>query len=1040
MKITRKLFHNNTVSSIQYPVGSQQCSVDSTTDYCQLPTGSCLLETADCQLPTADWKLATADSEQIPQHKFKLVLLILLLGLSCGCTDSQGSDPVFSMTEAGPEVRIDNAAITLLVKEPDIATPTGVQVDDENRIWVIENHTHVRQDDYPGPKVDRILVFSGYIDSSEKKQVTEFATDFIDGMSLSFTEEGKVLVTTRASILEFADTDGDLVADERRTLISLKTEEKFPHNGMSGLAVSPDGRLYFQCGENFGAYYEISGTDGTMLIGKEREGGSLYRCRADGSELERIGTAVWNCFAMTFDDFGNLFAVENDPDSRPPCRLLHIVKGGNYGFQFQHGRDGLSPLTSWFGQLPGTLPMVAGTGEAPSGVFYYNQDKFGPENQGTLLVTAWGDNEIQRFKLETKGSSFTAEPRSFVKGARDFYPVGLAVDDRGGVIATDWASVSYAVHGQGRIWRIANPEQDRVNPKVGGVKSPSKTDLIGFLNASDSRIRAEAANRVLSIFDAELHAFFKEETLSDKGKMNLLWATQSGNHSALRSLLDLSITEENELLRSAAVRMTIDEKTHPDEKFYLNLIQNDPSDFVIREAVYGLKTEQAFSVVAELFRKDDPFLHTAVIETFGKAENLPMLKDYARDSDPKIRLGALLCLRRSGTEEAKSVIPAFLDDPVTENRITALKWVAEDRLIAFRDNVERSFASVPEISSELFDAYVVTFQYLDGAFNQKNHFMEGDEHVSQTFYKRQKFLLATAKNEKLSNRIRARALAGINPNHENLDLETLEQLSKEADVELQIEAIRSISARNEDMAAIGILREVATDNRRKEQVRLEALVGLSGYIQNDPRNKAVFLDIVKNKRESNAVRRETMRGLTQLPDDAEVKPWIEDYNRLLPDKEDAATSAFWRNLAEEQGNALAGARIFHSARYQCNTCHRINGRGGIFGPDLSKVGGNANRDRIVESILDPSDIVTPTYAGYAVKSKGGEVVVGRLDKDLDSKRHLQLIQVDGKRARVAYDDIVEQNMLEQSLMPVNLHRQMTAKEFRDLIQYLLEQQ
>ena len=68
---------------------------------------------------------------------------------------------------------------------------------------------------------------------------------------------------------------------------------------------------------------------------------------------------------MTFDAFGRLFAVDNDPDSRPPCRLLHIVEGGDYGYRFRNGRKGLHPFTAWNGELPGTLGMVAGTGEAP---------------------------------------------------------------------------------------------------------------------------------------------------------------------------------------------------------------------------------------------------------------------------------------------------------------------------------------------------------------------------------------------------------------------------------------------------------------------------------------------------------------------------------------------------------------------------------------------------------------------------------------------------------------------------------------------------
>ncbi|MDH3650978.1 MAG: hypothetical protein OEQ53_14930, partial [Saprospiraceae bacterium] len=278
-----------------------------------------------------------------------LLLTVLIAG--CAEREMQNDQPLQSPNlKIGdfPQLMVDGAIITQLAKEPEIVTPTGVAVDDLNRIWVIENHTHVRQDDYVGPAVDRILVFSGYNHVGAPESITEFATDFVDGMSLSLTQHGTVLITTRAAIIEFTDLDGDNVADKRDTLVSLLTDEDFPHNGLSGLALGPDGKIYFQCGENFGADYELTGSDDISLFGKEREGGSLYRCHMDGSRVERIGTAIWNCFAMTFDDYGNLFAVENDPDSRPPCRLLHIVKGGNYGFQFQHGRDGLSPLTSWF--------------------------------------------------------------------------------------------------------------------------------------------------------------------------------------------------------------------------------------------------------------------------------------------------------------------------------------------------------------------------------------------------------------------------------------------------------------------------------------------------------------------------------------------------------------------------------------------------------------------------------------------------------------------------------------------------------------------
>ena len=970
------------------------------------------------------------------------ILAVLLAGFIVGC--NQTTETTLPSTSQSinvsnsPQVLVEGAKITLLVKEPEIVTPTGVTVDDKNRIWVIENHTHRRQKDYPGPENDRILVFDGYIDSIGEKHITEFATDFKDGMSISIARDGKVLVATRSSIIQFTDHDGDNVSDERAVIVSLKTEETFPHNGMSGLVLGPDGKIYFQCGENFGASYEISGSDGKTLIGKEREGGSLYRCDMDGSNLERIGTAIWNCFAMTFDSFGNLFAVENDPDSRPPCRLLHIVKGGNYGFQFKHGRDGLSPLTSWFGQIPGTLPMVAGTGEAPSGVLHYDLDRFGNATKGSLLVTAWGDHEIESFKLKPKGSSFIAEPQTFVKGPKDFYPVGLALDQKGGVIATDWASVSYAVHGKGRIWRISNPNNDHTIKRIPSLKELSNQDLIRSLNSHDIRVRTEAADVAISKPHSELRDLFLSSELSDRGMMNILWSAQINAHPDLSSFLESALEEDNDLLRSAAVRMIIENNIISNEQFFLDLIKYATSPFVIREAIHGLNSRAAFESVIGLFEDNDPFIHTSIIETFGKPQNVDFLLEFSRSHNSNTRLGSLLCLRRSGAEKAKEVIPAFLDDPSSINRITVLKWIAEDNLNTFRREVENSFSKVTEITQEIFDSYVVTFQYLDGQFNQENHFMEGDEHIRNNFYKRQKYLLDAVHNTNLNYKIRTHALSAINPDHPDLDVKHLQQFTEEPDLNFQIEAIRSLSSRTADRLSTRILQQVARNAERHEDVRLEAIVGLSNSAIENKDTQKVLLDLLQNKSETRSIKEELTRSLEQVTNAPDLKEWIEDYKKSLPKQEKASSKEFWRELGQEEGHSIAGARTFFNSRYQCSSCHRIDGRGGIFGPDLSQAGTNSNRERIIESLLSPDDLISPVFSGFAVTTKE-DIVMGRLDKDLDSKRHLQMILANGDRVAIPYEEIVEQNALQKSLMPADLYQQMTASEFRNLIQFLVDQ-
>jgi len=924
--------------------------------------------------------------------------------------------------------------ISLLAQEPLIHTPTGLRVDEQNNIWVIENHTHVRQQDYTGPRADRILVFRGYLDENEEKSISEFATDFVDGMSLSLAPEGGVLVATRASIMQFTDLDGDLKADRRDTLIALETEETFPHNGMSGLVVSPDGWLYFQCGENFGAPYLLTGTDGTTLEGQAREGGSLYRCRADGSRLERIASSVWNCFAMTFDDFGNLFAVENDPDSRPPCRLLHIVKGGDYGFQFQHGRDGLSPFTSWFGQLPGTLPMVAGTAEAPSGVLYYGQSQLHPELQDRLLVTGWGDNEIQSFKLEPKGSSFVAQPQSLIKGERNFYPVGLALDNQGGVLVSDWASVSYPVHGKGRIWRISGKGKGPRSMRIQQGVLLSKNELLQRLNADDPRVRAEAARLVLQTYPEDAKIFFAANKLTPKGKANLLWAARQARHPQLPDMIELALDHEHELLRAAAVRIIAEDQLITNEHFYFSLIQTDASPFVKREAIYGLYSPEAYAAIVPLFEQNDPFIHTAIIHTFGKAGNVDFLLEFAQHPSPHIRLGSLLCLRRSGSERARAVIPDFLMDELPANRMTALKWVAEEQLTIFRNEVEQSFNQLSNFTPELFDTYMATFQYLDGAFNPKSHFMEGDEHISRSFYKRQKFLLAAAANPGLNYDIRRRALAGVNPQYEGLSPELLAGFAGEPHEGFQIEAVRSLGERQADTAALRLLRFIAADTQRARAVRLEAIAALGRHVQ--PENKTALLALLKQPGQDEAITEEAMRSLEAFGRDEETTPWLDSYRKLLPAPEAAASNEFWQQAVEGEADLQAGERTFFSARYLCSSCHRINGRGGVFGPDLSRAGSNISKERIIQSILDPSAIVQPAYTGYTVKSREGEVFTGRLDKELDSKRHLQMILPNGERTAVPYDQIVEQKMLEQSLMPAGLQLRMTAREFRDLVHFL----
>ena len=328
-------------------------------------------------------------------------------------------------------------------------------MDEQGRIWVIENNTHQRTKDYKGPASDRIRVFSDFDASGHAKRITTFAEGFRDSMALAIRpltykeryQDGKlggdVYLATRSAIHVLRDA---AVLQERKVIVRLETAARYPHNGLSALVFDELGDLYFGMGENEGLPYKLIGSDGSMCTGGG-EGGGIYRCRPDGSKLVRIATGFWNPFGLGFDAFGRLFAVDNDPDSRGPCRLLHIVEGGDYGYRYRNGRKGLHPFTAWNGELPGTLPMVAGTGEAPCAVLAYEWTGLPSEYYGSLLATSWGDHLIERFRLRPRGASFTSQSQTVVQGGEDFRPVGMVAARDGSLYISDWVDKSYPVHG-----------------------------------------------------------------------------------------------------------------------------------------------------------------------------------------------------------------------------------------------------------------------------------------------------------------------------------------------------------------------------------------------------------------------------------------------------------------------------------------------------------------------------------------------------------------------------------------------------------------
>ncbi len=385
-----------------------------------------------------------------------------------------------NMPDAEIELSQPGVTLTLLAEHPEIVTPTGIDIDQSGNIWAVASHTHFRPSEYDGPEHDEILVFSKH----GKRNV--FLNKTTATMDLELGSNGFVYLAERSRLLRVRDTDGDGIGDEMQDLAVLETDADYPHNGMSGLAWHPNGDLLFSLGENFAKSWTLTGRDGRSIRGTGE--GGIFQCRADGTELRRIARGLWNPFGVCVQRDGTIFAAENDPGARPPCRLLHIVEGGDYGYQRAYGNAPFHPFVCWNGELPGTLPMLHSVGEAPCGITPYHTG---------LLVPSWADNRIDFYPLRKAGATFQTERLTLVTGNDSFRPVCIAQGSHHSFYLTDWVDRSYQLHGFGRLWRLdIDPKNASWLPSHSVSNTPHESSLAKQLHNTPNDISTQTILRL----------------------------------------------------------------------------------------------------------------------------------------------------------------------------------------------------------------------------------------------------------------------------------------------------------------------------------------------------------------------------------------------------------------------------------------------------------------------------------------------------------------------------------------------------------------
>jgi putative heme-binding domain-containing protein len=144
-----------------------------------------------------------------------------------------------------------------------------------------------------------------------------------------------------------------------------------------------------------------------------------------------------------------------------------------------------------------------------------------------------------------------------------------------------------------------------------------------------------------------------------------------------------------------------------------------------------------------------------------------------------------------------------------------------------------------------------------------------------------------------------------------------------------------------------------------------------------------------------------------------------------PTTTDASLAALPKADAR-RGEAL----FFHGAA--CSACHRVDGRGINFGPDLTNLGARMEARYVVQSILDPNAVITEGFAAHSIEA-GGKSHLGVL---LSTGSTVRLGVAGGQVVEIPEKDITKHETLPVSPMPP-MGGLLSPQDVADITKWLL---
>ena len=992
----------------------------------------------------------------------------------------------------------DGFRIELVASEPLIADPSCIAFDERGRLFVCELHGYNIEGYLDVQELNKTGVLDKEVrrlrwelqggkiaEEAAKRQygslkllldddkdgrmdrVEVWADDLPPCYGVVAANRG-VLVVCAPHIYHFPDRDGDGRPEERVELFrgfQLKILERGINNPRWGL----DNWIYV------GAGSEGATVRGPNLGESVRLGRSDFRLRADGSALEPVNGSV-GTFGMTINSIGDRFPATG---GRPatyalplPRRYLarnpHVSTPSTTHHAASHDRGyRISDPHPWRvrrRQDPAWIRFY-GNRETDSNYFtggcsneFYGDRLFPKEYRGNLFYCEPSLNIVHRTILERDGAGYRArrapgEETSEFLASKDqwFRPMNLRVGPEGALyvvdmyreIIEDYSAIPRFLQQQyglekgndkGRIWRLV-PDRVAVPREVdlGGMDEETLATttqaseawrrmtaqrLLIERGASDSTV--ELLREFLRLDDGTsaggVHALYTLDGLHALEPVDVVEALKS-RHFAVRlhalRLADRWLEGDSGLVRNVAA---LADDPDPSVRLQAALTLGESSSPVATEALitlaetYGTERWMAAAIVSSSHRRAGELLAALLsaerLSDGAQAVLTPLAKTVA-GKRAVADVGRVLT--------ACAGVPASVQERCLEGLaagLSSLKPADEDSGLPAPDGwacLSPFLANESEAVKRLAAKIASRVEMVDGA------------ELEQLFAAATR----TAADASAELHERRRALQVL----ANAPFDVLAEIARDL---LSVQTAPTLRA-----AAVEALRastdvrvgKLLLDDWTEYTPAMREAV-LRAVLSQENRWEAL-LDAVERKTvrvgEINASRRERLL-LAQNPEivrrakvlmsepssDAELRARLDRYQRAL----------------EGERDVVQGEAVF---RKVCISCHVVGGEGHEVGPSLGSMTNKPDASVLVD-ILDPGAHIESAYRSYVVVTHRGESLTGVLTSE--SPTSVTLRQEKGVEAVILRQDIRLLRASEVSLMPSNIHEQVSPRQLADLLAFL----